>query len=298
ERVDISGVTVAFRVTDGGEKDISSPVYQWPPPGDPRRMTPPFTVPYDSDWRCLFTFRFDPIEPYDYTAVAEVYVKGELVATSTLDFHPDWPEPPPIKSKVGLSIASLGAIGFNPAMVLEAPRRSLKLVTTNNLDPQAIRARITAAGAGVALILNTLHIVTVPEALDVEEEVDVAICQEYNVRIDRYPISSTIFKDKGTVGLSLVKRRSDVASIELMENLLQLSVGDTCLGLGINPDSITFPSNDVFINGRKIAGVEVHPSETIYTGVPLSIYTGRLFCNVDIEPELAEAVLRGKVRAS
>ncbi|GAI25296.1 unnamed protein product, partial [marine sediment metagenome] len=149
ERVDISGVTVAFRVTDGGEKDISSPVYQWPPPGDPRRMTPPFTVPYDSDWRCLFTFRFDPIEPYDYTAVAEVYVKGELVATSTLDFHPDWPEPPPIKSKVGLSIASLGAIGFNPAMVLEAPRRSLKLVTTNNLDPQAIRARITAAGAGV-----------------------------------------------------------------------------------------------------------------------------------------------------
>ncbi|GAI57439.1 unnamed protein product, partial [marine sediment metagenome] len=87
----------------------------------------------------------------------------------------------PFKAKVGLNIASLGAIGFNPDMVLEAPRRPLKLVTTTNLDPQAIRALMTAAGAGVALNLNTFHIVIVPEALDVEEEVDVAICQEYNV---------------------------------------------------------------------------------------------------------------------
>lgn len=188
---------------------------------------------------------------------------------------------PPTKS-LGLWVSSLST--------LAAPRRTVRLITTHDLDPQEVRSLMTAATAAISLNLNSFHKVLVPNTLVVEQEVNVALCLENNVRIDRCSIMNTIFKDKGTVDLILVKRKSDVASAGLLGRLLQLSIGDACMAVGVSPYSIIFASNDVLINGKKVSGVEVRTSDLYYTGVS--------FCNLELDAELAEVILRGRVKAS
>lgn len=290
---DISGVTVSFKVTPigGVTRDISSPVYQWPPPGNPVVKTPPFTIPYDSDWRCLFTFRFDPVQPYDYHAVAEVYVNGVLVATASLNFYPDWPEAP-TKS---LGVA---ATGLNFYSVLAAPRKTGRAVVTVDADVSERRQLMSSVGAGISYNINTFNKVIVPEGQDIEEEIDLVVAREHNIRIDRGPLNNTIFIDKGTVEFWILIGKVDVGSPENLVTLLQFSVADACLGLGVSSGSVTLPSNDVLINGKKVAGVVVRSIRFPYKGQIVDGYSGILFCNLDFDTHLAEAVLKGKVKAS
>ena len=79
----IGGVTVAFEI-DG--VDISSPVFQFPPPGNRQVVTPPFTVsPGMGGNENYFFFSFTPTAP-SYTGKAEVFVDGVLVDTKLLAF--------------------------------------------------------------------------------------------------------------------------------------------------------------------------------------------------------------------
>lgn len=279
--VAVSGVTVAFWVDSA---NISSPVYQFPPPGDAKVVFPPFTIEpgYPTNEHNFF-FSFVPAYRVpSYIAVAEVRVDGVLVDTRSLTFYPEWPEVP--TKSLGLTVS-----GLSYRSVLSAPLKAQTAVITTDLGIDEIARQVASAGASISYNLKTYDRAILAVNSLAAEEVDVAVCRANSVEIVQGPGPSTVFMDKGSVAFSLVEEQWRVGNAGIMTSLLQLSIIDACLGLGIPVASISYSSNDVYINGRKVAGLAVRSSALLCTGM--------FFCNLSLDTALAEAVLKGRVRA-
>lgn len=208
----------------------------------------------------------------------------------------DYPFAEKLKKERG---TTLRAYDSSTDVVLRPERLKAKLLLYTSLLPEDKDTPINTGLCDVMLSTSRdFASVGVPLSLKEEDVVNLSFCQAHNILVWKgWHLRAVDFLDKKAARIGVRQQISgiinsllmNIVSPELMKRLLQLTIKDACIGLGLNPDSINIATrNDVLVNGRKISGMSI---QHVSSGHAL---VGRLYCNLGLDKQLMEGALKDK----
>lgn len=197
---------------------------------------------------------------------------------------------------------TLRAYDTSTGVVLRPERLTAKLLLHTSLLPEYFKDDPINTGLCDVMLSVSSNTPSVGVRRDKEREdvVNLSFCREHGIPVWRsWHLKGVNFFDKRAATISVRQQRAgiinsllmNIVSPELMNRLLQLTIRDACIGLGLNPDSINIATrNDVLVNGKKISGISV---QLVSSGHAL---VGRLFCNLGLDKQLMEGAFKDKTK--